>query len=109
VRFSKSVAAVKRAAKKKVMVSVVEAVANQNQRAAIKLRDQRKTAAARRTLKKNSAYLRQQAKRYRSKRLHDFADEAASAAESVSDDRNWRRNRKSMTKGIHQKATKQSW
>lgn len=109
VSFSSSPAAVQRSAKKDVMVSVVEAVANQNQREAITLRDARKRGEARKTLEKNSAYLRQQAKRYQSKRLRDFADEAAGAAEAVGDDSSWRRNRKSMKKGIHTKATRQSW
>lgn len=109
VRFSPSPRAVERAAKKEVMVSVVEALANERQKKAIALRDKRKLGAAKQTLKKNSAYLRQQAKRYKSKRLHDFAEEAAGAAAEVDDDRNWRKNRKSMKKSIHTKSTKQSW
>lgn len=109
VSFSRSRAAVERRADKKVMVSVVEATANQNQRDAIALRDKRQLKEARRKLEKNSVYLRQQAKRYKSKKLHDFAGEASSAAAEVSDERNWRRNRKRMKKSVHSKSTKQSW
>ena len=109
VRFSSSPKAVARSADKQVMVSVVEALANERQKQAIALRDQRNVEAARKTLEKNSAYLREQARRYKSKRLYDFADEAAGAAAEVDDDSDWSRNRKSMKKSIHTKSTSQSW
>jgi len=109
VKFDKSKAAVEKAANQKVMVSVVEALANERQKQAVALRDQGKKAAARKALEENARYLRDKADQYESAKLKDFAAEASGDADEVEDDASWTKNRKGMAKGAHARATQQAW
>lgn len=109
VRFSQSSREVAQRAEREVMVTVVEALANEKQKAAIALRDKGDVAGARAKLKEASGYLRQNGRRYRSEKLDSFAEETAAASESVASDRDWSRGRKQMKKSVHSKAAQQSW
>lgn len=109
VKFSGSRQQVAKNAKREVMVTVVEALANERQKQAIALRDAGKVAEAKKTLKETSVYLRQNGRKYRSRELADFADEAAGAAQAVESERDWSRGRKQMKKSVHSKAADQSW
>lgn len=109
VSFTSSRTEVEKRAKKKVMVTVVEALANEQQKQAIVLRDQGKVKAAQAKLRKTSEYLKKEGRKYDSDELEEFADEAAGAAAEVDDDGEWRKNRKKMRKSVHEKASSQSW
>ncbi|MBK9036377.1 MAG: VWA domain-containing protein [Myxococcales bacterium] len=109
VRFDRAKGAVEQAANQRVMVSVVEALANEQQQQAVALRDQGKAAAAKQVLEENSAYLAEKSKRYQSDKLKDFAAEAAADAADVEDEAHWTKQRKGMAKGAHARAASQAW
>lgn len=109
VSFDRSAAAVEKAANQRVMVGVVEALANEKQREAIALRDQGKAADARRVLEQNAAELRHAGKKYRSDKLDAFAEAADEDAAEVERDGEWTKRRKDMAKKAHGRAASQAW
>ncbi len=109
VEFSSSRSTVETRSNKGVMVSVVEALANERQQKAIALRDKGEIAKARRAMEENSAYLQENSARYQSDKLGSFAGEAAADAADVDDEGDWNRNRKAMKKSAHSRAASQAW
>ncbi len=109
VTFDRSRANVEKTANKTVMVGVVAALANERQKEAVALRDQGKTAAAKKVLQQNAEYLRKKGKSYGSAKLDDFAAEADEDATAVDSDGDWNKNRKGMAKDSNARATSQSW
>jgi Ca-activated chloride channel family protein len=111
VRFEKSKAAVEKGANRRVMVGVTQALANENQKQAVALRDKGKADAAQAMLKQNAEYLRAKGKQYGSDKLETFAaeadEDAAAVAPAASGD--WAKKRKGMTKSTHAKDSAQSW
>lgn len=108
VEFSAAREVVAARQNKQVLEAAIEAIATDNNRKAVALRDQGNTKDAEQVLKDNAAYLRQQATRLRSKKLEAYgARNAQDAVEIKSQD--WGRARKSMREDHAKKATQQAW
>jgi Ca-activated chloride channel family protein len=97
VRYTGKPGDVERATDSTVMVAAVEAIATDNNRLALQLRDQGKVEDARRVLIQNSAYLRDNAEKLNAPKLHRYGDANETDAKNLDDDR-WNRQRKVMRK-----------
>ena len=97
VSYAAEVVAVERATDRDVIVSSVELIANEQNRLAVKERDEGRVDVARDLLKKNARYLRDNATRWSAPKLDELNqsnEEDASNLEGES----WNRQRKVMRK-----------
>lgn len=94
---------------RKVMVDVVEAIANENAKRAIMLRDRGKVDGAHKLLLKNYQYLNKMGNRYRSPKLLKFGKLNLRDSNIVQKRGKWNVQRKRMKKSIHQRSSQQSW
>jgi Ca-activated chloride channel family protein len=108
VSFTDSRKEVAKKQKRKVMIAAVEAVATEQNRVAVALRDQGKIKEAEKVLKGNAAYLKKEGKRLRSRRLNDYALDNESDASNLAPDR-WNRQRKTMREGQYKNASQRAW
>lgn len=109
LRYVRDAHAVQAAENDAVMVSAAEAVAVEQNRAALDLRDQGRLAEARKTLEANAAFLEEKAARYDSARLLDYSKENAADAERLHDEQDWKRLRKKMRSKQHKLETQQAY
>lgn len=110
VEFSGARAAVAARQNKKVMEAAVEAIATDNNRKALALRDQGNARDAEKVLRDNAAYLKQNAARLQSKKLEAYGERNAQDAVQVkAGDQAWGRARKAMREDQTKKATQQAW
>ncbi|MCG8422810.1 MAG: VWA domain-containing protein [Proteobacteria bacterium] len=108
VRFSASRSDVARSENRDVMVTALEALAVKRNREAVALRDQGKVDEAKKVLIDNARSLRQQGKRYRSKRLDNYGKDNFDDAANL-DGKSWNKRRKAMRKNQHSMETNQSY
>ncbi len=108
VSFSDSPSLVAEKEDREVMVAAVEAVATEKNRLAVALRDKGKTQEAQQMLIQNAQHLKAQGKKYRSKRLEDYADDNEKDSKNLSS-RDWKRQRKRMTKKQYEIQSSQSY
>jgi Ca-activated chloride channel family protein len=99
VRFSNSEAAVAAAVNPDAMTAAVEQIAAINSENAIKLRDLGKVADARQLLLENKRYLEENADKYQSKRLKDYADKQEQDEQNL-EGAKWPQARKAMTEEL---------
>ena len=95
VKFSAEDEIVKKSANKRVMVDVVEQIANEKNELAVALRDKGQVEQARQMLVDNSAYLKDNAVKYESKKLDRYSYINQVDSENL-DEANWSMQRKSM-------------
>lgn len=93
--FSESEVEVARAENGEVMVQVVEALAIENNRNAVALRDKGNVAAAEKALKDNAGFLGEASKKYGSKKLDDYRIANETAAKNLAQPQ-WNKQRKGM-------------
>lgn len=110
VEFSTARDAVVARTNKKVMEAAVEAIATDNNRKAVALRDQGNAQDAEKVLQDNAAYLQKEATRLQSKKLEVYGQKNAYDAKQVkAPARDWERARKSMREDQTKRATQQTW
>lgn len=110
VEFSAARDAVAARQNKKVIEAAVEAIATDNNRRALALRDQGNTKDAERVLNDNAAYLKQNATKLQSQRLQSYGERnARDAVQIKSSAQDWQRARKAMREDHAKKATQQAW
>ncbi len=97
VEFTLSTQKVEESIDTGTMVSTVEQIAVEKNKAAVKLRDQGRVKDAEKLLKENAIYLKNEAKKYDSERLRQQSEENEKAAENLKG-RAWRKQRKIMRK-----------
>ena len=108
IEFSAARDAVAARQNKQVMEAAALAIATDNNRKAVALRDQGKAQDAERVLQDNARYLKQEATRLGSKQLDAYGDRNAADAVQVKG-ADWGRARKTMREDQAKKATQQSW
>jgi Ca-activated chloride channel family protein len=106
--FSASMAEIDAKTNREVMVSVVESIANENNRMAVSLRDQGKVREAQKVLINNSAYLRTEGTRLHSPKLMSTAGSNDEDADNLEADK-WVGRRKMMRKMQHSTSTQQAY
>ncbi len=95
---------------KQVLEAAVEAIATDNNRKAVALRDQGNTKDAEKVLQDNAAYLQQEATRLSSKKLEVYGNKNAQDAVRVkAGAQDWERARKSMREDQTKRANQQAW
>ncbi len=94
---------------KKVMEAAVEAIATDENRRAVALRDAGRAKEAKQVLQDNAKYLAAQAQQLESERLKSYSRDNSSNADNVLDQRRWNETRKSMRAKQTQNSTNQSW
>ena len=110
VEFSTATSVVAARQNKKVMEAAALAIATDNNRKAVALRDQGRTNDAERALQDNARYLQQQATRLQSKQLESYgAQNARDAVRVKAQSQDWDRARKEMREDHAKKATQQTW
>jgi Ca-activated chloride channel family protein len=103
VQLTNSVDTVEQRTNAPVMALVVEQIAvNENQRA-LELRDAGKLEEAKDVLTSNSFFLQENATKYRSEKLREYADSNEVQAQSVHDEDEWKVQRKVMREEQFQK------
>ena len=98
VSFSDSRDKVAGATDSKVMAATVEQVANTISKEAVKLKDEGKVVEAKRKLEEGAKYLEQNAQLYNAPKLGNLSKDFKKDADDLSDEKEWNRNRKSLTK-----------
>jgi Ca-activated chloride channel homolog len=93
---------------KDVMIAAVEAIAIENNRRAVSLRDEGKVKEAQHVLMDNSSYLKSEAKKYKSSRLDVYGAKNLEDSTNLDGER-WLGTRKAMRKVQHQLNTQQSY
>lgn len=94
---------------KDVMVAAVEAIANEQSRVAVVLRDEGKVQQAQQVLRDNAAYLEQNATRYASPKLKNYSTLNTVDAEEITESDKWSSTRKKMRKTQHEVSTQQRY
>ncbi|HUT77510.1 MAG TPA: hypothetical protein VM285_07480, partial [Polyangia bacterium] len=94
--FSLSAAEVDLARNDGVLVASVELLANETNKHAVELRDQGRIAEAERMLDDNAAFLEDNARRYKSKKLEERATSNRAAKPKLADPYKWNAQRKEM-------------
>jgi Ca-activated chloride channel family protein len=107
VAFTASTTEVDARANKAVMVAAVEAIANDNNRMALELRDKGKVKEAKELLLLNSQQIQLEADRWGSEKLKDSARLNFEDSEKIDEEETWNENRKAMRKN-QQKVETQS-
>jgi Ca-activated chloride channel family protein len=100
VEFTLSSKKVEESVDKETMISTVEQIAVEKNKAAVKLRDQGRVKDAEKLLKENALYLQNKAKKYDSARLRQQSEENKKAAGKL-EGRSWNKQRKLMRKNQH--------
>ncbi len=108
IEFSTASAVVAKRQNRPVMEAVVTAIASDENRRAVTLRDQGKVADAERVLKQNADYLDREAKRWQSKKLASERDRNVNDANNIKA-QDWNSTRKSMRVEQHRATNNQSW
>jgi Ca-activated chloride channel family protein len=108
IGFTPSEQEVERKADAKIMVPIVEQIANERSKEALTLRDQGKVEEARRALQSNAAFLGENARRYKSKRLDELKSKQGESAQAL-DKESWGRQRKLMRKDQYKSETQQTY
>lgn len=108
VAFSGSPKEVARKQQRAVMVAAVEAVATEQNRMAVTLRDQGKISEAKQLLEGNAVYLKNESKRLKSKKLEKYGFDNESDAANLAPDR-WNKQRKSMREEQYKNASQRAW
>ncbi|VAW80601.1 hypothetical protein MNBD_GAMMA12-814 [hydrothermal vent metagenome] len=108
LRYDHSIKRSKASLNNKVMSSAIEYIAIRKSQQAIKLRDAGKPRAARRAMQKNAQWLSHNAKRYKSKKLKDYAAEQNKASERIASP-SWNRTRKELRKSDYSRSVQQSF
>jgi Ca-activated chloride channel family protein len=90
------------------MELAVEAIATDNNRQAVVLRDQGKVKEAQQTLERNAVYLKQEGERLKSTRLQQYEKKNAEDARKV-DKADWARTRKSMREDQMKNTYSRGW
>lgn len=93
---------------KPVMVRVAEAIANENSRLAVTLRDSGRIADAKRLLEKNSSYLQRWASKLNSERLRKAQQRQIVDARNIGS-HNWNKTRKMMRKSQYRTQNQMSY
>jgi Ca-activated chloride channel family protein len=96
VGFSDSAAEVDRSRNDGVLVASVELLANEASKRAVELRDQGRITEAEGLLDNNAAFLEDNARRYKSKRLEKGAARQRAARPKLADPYQWNAERKEM-------------
>ena len=94
---------------KQVLEAAVEAIAMDQNRRAVALRDAGKVQEAQKVLEDNARYLDDNAGKLASKKLQDYGKVNADNAKHMTKPADWNRERKSMKADEHAKATQQSY
>jgi len=97
VQFTRSSEKVEASVDKDAMVSTVEQIAVEKNKAAVKLRDAGRVREAEKALRENAAYLKGEAKKYDSSRLREQGEKNETAADNVKGSA-WTKQRKQMRK-----------
>ena len=108
VHFSHSQKHVDDAVDTKTMISAVEQIAVEKNKAAVKLRDAGRLRAAERALKANARYLRKESQKYDSKRLQTQSEENEEAAQNLAPPV-WNKQRKQMRKDQYKLESQQDF
>jgi Ca-activated chloride channel family protein len=108
VEFSAARGAVAARQNKQVLEAAALAIATDNNRKAVALRDQGNAQDAERVLQDNARYLKQEAARLQSKQLEVYGERNARDAVQVKG-QDWGRARKTMREDQAKKATQQAW
>jgi len=108
VRFVASAAEAGRHVDRDVMVRAVELVSNEQNRLAVKLRDQGQADEARRILQGNADWLNMNSAFYNAPALKKLEDQNRSDADNL-DENSWKRQRKVMRRVQHQYEIQQSY
>lgn len=108
VEFSAAPQLVAAKQNKRVLEAAVEAIATDQSRRAVALRDQGKVVEAERVLESNATYLNQQAVRLKSKKLQDYSETNAKDAKAVKGE-DWGRARKAMREEQSKNAMQRAW
>ncbi len=103
VQFTSSPETVERSTNAPVMASVVEQIAVSENVRALQLRDEGKLDEARQVLTSNTLFLMDNAAKYRSDRLKDYAESNEAQAQSVDKEEEWKVQRKVMREEQFQK------
>ena len=93
---------------KKVMSAAVEYIAINKSKRAVRLRDAGQYQAAATEFKKNAAWLRKNARKYKSKKLEGYAKEQLNASGTVASPA-WNKTRKMIRKGDYSRSVQQSF
>jgi Ca-activated chloride channel family protein len=108
VRFVASGAEAGRFVDRDVMVKAVELVSNEQNRLAVKLRDQGQAAEARRILQGNADWLNMNSALYKAPDLKKLEEQNRFDADNL-DEENWKRQRKQMRRVQHKYDFQQSY
>src|SRR6185436_5564159 len=98
VAFTASSAEVAQRTNKDVMVAAVETIANENNRLAVKLRDEGRLHEAKKLLIRNYKQVQSENEKYRSTKLDESARTNEEDAKKMDDEDSWNQQRKSMRK-----------
>ncbi len=110
IRFSRSDDLVERSQNDKVVVASIELLANENNRLAVELRDQGKTAEAERVLESNVKFLETKASKHSSKKLKKLAaDNKKDQSEIKAPAKVWNSRRKEMRRRQYQLDSQMAW
>jgi Ca-activated chloride channel family protein len=109
VAYAGTLAEVEARTNKDVMVAAVEAIANEQSRVAVVLRDEGKVQQAQKVLLDNAAYLDQNATRYASPKLKNYSNLNSVDAEDIAESDKWSSTRKKMRKTQHEVSTQQRY
>ena len=91
-----------------VMEAAVEAIATDQNRRAVALRDQGKVTEAAQVLQANAAYLESESRRLQSTKLKAYGAKNSVDAKNISE-QDWNQTRKSMRADQHRNSSQQSW
>jgi len=108
VEFSSAALTVASRQNKQVMEAAVEAIATDQNRRAVALRDEGKVKEAEKVLETNARYLEKEASRLQSKKLETYGKENAEDAVKMKGE-DWNQTRKGMRAKQHKNATQQSY
>lgn len=108
VNFTNSAQQVEEQTNKEVMIAVVEQQAVEKNEHAVKLRDEGKIDEARQVLRSNARILREEAAKYKSKKLQNLGISNKLDAENL-DEQSWNRQRKFMIREQYRSKTQQNY
>ncbi|MEO8705932.1 MAG: VWA domain-containing protein [Kofleriaceae bacterium] len=109
VEFSSAKPAIAQRQNKQVIEAAVEAIATDENKRAVALRDAGKVAEAEKALKDNAEYLKKQSVQLQSKKLEVYGQKNSVDAKSVKSESDWNRGRKAMKAQQYKNSNQQSW
>lgn len=107
--FTSSRKVVAEKANREVQIQAAKAVANEQSRRAVELRDKGDVKAARSLMTRNAGYLQQQADVLGSEDLLRQSEQYEQEAEAIDDDLKWNKTRKSMRKRQYKESNQMSY